>query len=725
MMPRSAVTSHAFPALAIGLLLAAASTLSAAPAADSTTAVARPRYQVGDQVLGSGTAFFLKVAALPQAVAITTAHAHELDLMADAGEVTFELGHSQETVSVSNRFVVPPGRPYSEEGASLKDDYLAFALDREPTGVRSLTPDLSDPKELAGLRVQLLGVPASIPQDQDDLWGTVRRGSSDEIEVMLDVRADLRGWGGAPVIRVPEGTVIGLVEAAYPDSGTLRLGVAPIGAIVSALRTPAEGGLGIPFSRFQTADAPGEDAERETSVDDELALNERAGRPADADGPLLGKAGALSTELLVDIEYPSDGDYIGDPEGAFLAGRALALLGEFRRFDVLFVIDTSGSTAMATGIDLNGNGVVGEDRMGGLFGNTDAGDSVLAAELMAARRVLANLDARNTRVGLVTFNGRTAEDDSQRGTIVITIGGSGRPDALTESPLTTDYEQIEDALDHVWERGPTGQTNMTEAIRLGIRELRGFRGSLSTPDPDSEKIIMFFTDGQPNLPYRNKRQDIRSVIRASSQAERAGIRIHSFAIGPEALSGPTAAVEMANVTGGFFTPVREPGDLVEIVENVSFANIESLEIRNATLDKAALESSSAADGSFAALIPLQTGINVLEVKARAADGTETIASVQVTHAPGVKSPRLPQALAAKRTRLLERRLIALKRGRIEAERSLANEARRELAIEIQEERTKAQQTSADQRRQLEIELESEAAEEEDETSPLEDAEEER
>ena len=676
--------------------------------------MARPKYQVGDQVLGSGTAFFLAVEQEPGAVAITTAHAHELELLAEAGEVIFELGNSHEPVTVSNRFVVPPGRAFSEEGASLNQDYLAFALDQKLNGARALVADTAEPASLAGQRVQLLGVPAKIAQDEDDLWGTVRKGSADELEVMLDVPHDLRGWGGAPVIRFPEGTVIGLVEAAYPDSGTYRLGVAPIGGIVAALRTPAEGGLGIPFTRFKSDVLPGEDVES-SSVEDALALDARAGRPADADGPLLGKAGALSTNLQVEIEYPSDGDYIGDSEGAFLAGRALAMLGEFRRFDVVFVIDTSGSTAIATGIDLNGNGIVGEDRMGGLFGNTDAGDSILAAELMAARRVLGNLDPRNTRVCLVTFNGRPPQE-TQPGTIVITTGYV-RPDAITEAPLTTDYEEIEDALDHVWERGPNGNTNMTEAIRLGVRELRGFRGSLSTPDPGSEKIIMFFTDGQPTLPYPNKRQNIRSVIRASSQAARADIRIHSFAIGPDALSGPTATVEMAKVTGGFFTPVREPGDLVEVVENVSFANIESLEIRNVTIDKPAFESNSAADGSFAALVPLQTGLNTLEVRVIAADGTEAVATVQVSHAPGVRSPRLPQALAAKRTQLLERRLISLKRGRIDAERQRAEQARRELEIEIKKERAQAEETSEQQRRELRIEVE---VDDEEKESPLED-----
>ena len=669
--------------------------------------VARPRYLVGDQVLGSGTAFFLAIEGEPGAVAVTTAHAHELDLLGTAAEITFEQGHSQQTIATSNRFAVPPGRSFSEDGATLREDYLVFALDAPIEGARALVPDPAPPDSLTGRRVRVLGVPSKIAQNEDDLWGTVERGDRDSIDVRLDVPHDLRGWGGAPVVLGER--VIGLVEAAYPDAGTYRLGVAPIGGIVEALRTPAQAGLGIPLSRYakEGDGTPDADADAEpTTVDDALALNERAGAAPERAGPLLGKAGALSTNLMVEIEYPSDGDYIGDTEGAFVAGRALASLGEFRRFDVVFVLDTSASTSDSTGIDLNGNGIIGEDRMGGLFGSTDAGDSILEAELLAAKRVLENLDPRNTRVGLVSFNGTQPEAEPSGATIVIG-GGYGRPDAVTEAPLTTDYQEVLDAFENIRRRGPTGSTNMTEAIRLGIRELRGFRGSLSTPDPGSEKIIMFFTDGQPTLPFPSGRQNVRSVIRASGQADRAGVRIHSFAIGPDALRRPAATVEMAKVTGGFFTPVRDPGDLIEVVENVSFANIQSLEIRNVTLDAPAFESSTAADGSFAALVPLRTGMNTLEVRAVAADGTEAVEAVQVSHAPGVRSPRLPAALIAKRNQLLERRLIALKRGRIEAEREAAEEARRRLAIEIEEERARAEDATEEQRRELRIEVEDE------------------
>ena len=62
-------------------------------------------------------------------------------------------------------------------------------------------------------------------------------------------------------------------------------------------------------------------------------------------------------------------------------------------------------------------------------------------------------------------------------------------------------------------------------------ELLGLRGSVSRSDPRSEKIVLFFTDGQPTLPYQGfERVNVRAVLRAANRADLADIRIHSFAI---------------------------------------------------------------------------------------------------------------------------------------------------------------------------------------------------
>ena len=114
--------------------------------------------------------------------------------------------------------------------------------------------------------------------------------------------------------------------------------------------------------------------------------------------------------MHVDIEYPPDGSTVGDGAcGSFVSGRAISLHGEMRRFDVILVLDTSRSTIDPTGADINGNGIVGKPylgRIGSIFdvGSTDPGDSILAAEVAAARQLLRGFDPRSTRVGRVVVS---------------------------------------------------------------------------------------------------------------------------------------------------------------------------------------------------------------------------------------------------------------------------------------------------------------------------------
>jgi len=686
-------------ALMLGLAL-----LGARPGA-AVPAVARPKTPHLTTPAGSGTAFFLR-ASQEEVVAVTTAHNFDLARLGRGGEVQFVLGKSGTLVSASTRLFAKPGRPFSEAGATLGEDYLVFALDASPRGIRILEADLEAAETLIGERVRILGVPATRPHDQDDVYGTVRKAEKGRLEVELDVPADLRGWGGAPVLRQPEGSVVGILQALWPEGDSLRLGVGPIAGVLAAIAAPAEGGLGLPLTSFAPLDdgpaTKGEDA----PLSDQLAMA-NSPREIPGEGPLLGRAGVLSTEIRLEIEQPADGSVVGSATGAFVAGRALALLGEFRRFDVILVLDTSGSTSEASGADINGNGILGKDRWG-ILNSTDPGDSVLAAEIAAAQQIVRGLDPRNTRVGIITFAGHSENirDPYGRGGTIV-IGGSPGAAAITEEALTTDFARVEKALRHVMERGPSGGTNMGAGLRQAIRELKGFRGGLSTPDPESEKVVLFFTDGEPTAPYDpgDIRSNTRSVLRAAEAAARAQIRIHSFAIGSKALKRPVAAVEMASRTGGYFTPVREPGDLKEVIESVSFANIEAIEVVNLTTGEAATELRIQADGSYGALVPVRTGLNRIRVLARASDGSETTAEISVGHAKGVKPVRLPRELVALRNQLLQERLLSLKRGRIAAERDEVERTRKELLLEIREERARAQDRAAQQTKDLQLEVE--------------------
>ncbi len=398
------------------------------------------------------------------------------------------------------------------------------------------------------------------------------------------------------------------------------------------------------------------------------------------------------------IDTPANGAVIGDPTGmAFVAGSAIALFGEYQTFDIIFVVDTSDSTAEPSGADIDGNGVIGEKRgakylsiLGQVLPlpNTDKADSILAAEVAGCRVLLAQLDPRTTRVGLVAFAG-----DSDALT----------PDAYTEVPLTTDFKKVERGLDAIYRRGPKGMTNMVTAVNLATIELLGTQSAYSQKRDGAKRVIMFLTDGQPTLPLESSQlQNAKMAIQQAVRAAKFDIRIDTFAIGEDALSEPVVVVEMARVSNGVFTPVRSPKDLRAVFEDVSFSSIERLEVRNKTTGKMAEYVVPNPDGTFSALVPMNTGKNTVEVYARSTDGTEGKREVSVSFLAGADPQELSPRLLGQRNRLLENRLLDLQRRNVEIQAEANEDTRRALKVEIDKERKKAEQKAEDKRKEVDV-----------------------
>jgi hypothetical protein len=286
--------------------------------------------------------------------------------------------------------------------------------------------------------------------------------------------------------------------------------------------------------------------------------------------------------------------------------------------------------------------------------------------------------------------------------MVFTIGGA-TPNSLTESPLTHDFGAVDRALQRVQQRGPEGDTHMAAGLDQATIELLGLRGALSETDPKSEKLVVFLTDGIPTLPTASIPYNIRACLRAADRARRKGIKVHTFALGPEALAGPIAVVDMARHTGGTFTPIVNPGDVVSMIEGVNLVDLDSIRIRNLTTQKEAGEIETRIDGGFGALIELAPGKNRVEVVARATDGTESKEVLTLHYAPGAPLPTVPQNLVPLRNALLERRLQTLKQVGLGIEHEQTEKTRREIALAIEEQRRLAEDRAAQQRRELDLE----------------------
>ncbi|HEY8493543.1 MAG TPA: VWA domain-containing protein [Myxococcota bacterium] len=690
------------------LLVAAVATLAAADPAPGaraeSPAVARARYRAEGVQRSGGTVFFLELA--DRVVAVGSAHNFDAVALAVAGEVHFELGHSNRPAGRATRFFAAPGLPFSAPGGSVRDDLALFVLDVPLTGVRTLR---AGAPAREGERVALLGVPTNQPRDEIALQGRVRAASAAQLEIELDETADLRGWGGGPIVSAEDGRVVGVLQAASPQGKKLRLAASPIDAVLEAAARPLDGGSGRPFASAAAAPRAARAAAQAAAQAGSRQAARSAAEPARAQGArrgaLLGQQGVKTIgELWLSIDHPSPGAVFGDRHGAFVAGRALAPLGEYRRLDVIRVLDVSDTTREPSGADVNRNGVVGKHRGGSVgsflgLGSNDPGDSILAAEVAAARRLIERLDPRSTRVGVVTFAGEPPVDG-------ILIAGSVQPPAVTEVPLTSNYAEAQRGLDRILERGPFGMTHMAAGVDQATVELRGLRGAFSTPDPESDKVVLFLTDGQPTLPYgiEFEKANTRAVLRAAERARKAGVRVYTFGIGEDALAGPLAIVRLADITGGTFTPVRDPAMIMDVIDQVDFANLDGVSVRNVTTGEPATQSVTNPDGSWSALVPLREGKNVIEATARATDGRTVSERIEVVHTPGAPDPPLRDLLIAARNRLLEQRLMSLQRARLDLERDQVEETRKALAIEMEKERRAARERAEHQRKSLQIEV---------------------
>lgn len=410
-------------------------------------------------------------------------------------------------------------------------------------------------------------------------------------------------------------------------------------------------------------------------------------------------AAADQSRLLLTIDTPEPDAVIGDPGGmAFLSGKALALFGEFQPFDIMFVIDASESTSAPSGADIDGDGKIGH-RQGEQFlsvlgkilplPNTDHGDSVLAAEVAAVKILLDQLDPRTTRVGVVAFSG---DHDTLT------------PDAYTQVPLTSHYEKVGRGLDEILSIGPNGMTNMVSAVDLGTVELLGLRSAYSERREGARRIMLFLTDGRPTLPLLNSTiHNARMAIAKAVRAAKLGIRIDTYAIGKDALREPVVVVEIARVTRGVFTPILQPKNLRSIFEEVSFAEIETLEIVNKTSQQPPAYQIQNPDGTFSALLPMREGKNTVEVFARATDGTEARRRIHLTFLANAPVPELAPQQTAQRNRLLENRLLELQKRSLQIQMERDEAIRRKLETEM--EREKAKSRAEQMRKELELEME--------------------
>jgi Mg-chelatase subunit ChlD len=336
-----------------------------------------------------------------------------------------------------------------------------------------------------------------------------------------------------------------------------------------------------------------------------------------------------AAEPKVQILSPKEGSSITQQQNSILiSGKVASQAARSENVDIMFIIDISGSTSQYAGVDFGDFGQLPDSSSSSGFGwpqitirgfghglapIRNLRNSILAAEVGAARRLLVQLNSQTTRVGIITFS----------------------EGARVLQPLTRDFDHVRRVLDSVLAAGPNGGTNMVEGIRTGISELMGF-GS-SEKRAEAVKAEFLLTDGFPTLPIGRGRvtpEDTDLAINAARLAGKAGIKVHVFALDEEALSYTRAAVGIAHESGGTYTLVSRAADVLAVVENISVVGVEYVQIVNQTTGQKATQTRLAADGFFSSAVQVVEGRNQIDVIARASDGSTGRDSITLYYQSG-------------------------------------------------------------------------------------------
>jgi len=308
--------------------------------------------------------------------------------------------------------------------------------------------------------------------------------------------------------------------------------------------------------------------------------------------------------MYLEVDAPHSGDLVREPLG-LLEVRGWAGTGLRGKHDVMVLVDRSVSAFRSSGVDVDGDGVVGRDLREStdehsVLWTSDYGDTIVSAELLAARRLIERFDPETTRMGLVSFGGN----------------------AKLEAPLGSSRAQLLAALDAI---PPTPNERGTYFYGALEEAIVAFGPIPPDPAERRQRQILLLSDGIATAPDPPQAAQATSV-HAARNAARAGARISAFALGPAAAKRRGQFEEIVAANGGELVVLDAPADIIEFVPYMSWTSVSSVRLENVTTGEPGRAVRLFPDGSFDGFAPLSPGKNELRFTAVSAGGaTQTVA----------------------------------------------------------------------------------------------------
>lgn len=231
-----------------------------------------------------------------------------------------------------------------------------------------------------------------------------------------------------------------------------------------------------------------------------------------------------------------------------------------RPLDLILLVDASLDAATSTGTDVNGDGKVDPGKgirlTKGVLPTVSfrtGEDSILAAEIYAARRIVASAIHEGTRIGVVLM----AQPFDPHPCELVPEG----PGAELLQPLTEDRTAVLAALDRIALRRAGGASNLAEGLRMSVSMLTGLPDMGAEARPDARRTVLFFGHRAPTFPfgspYHTSPDDIALAERTAKVAATAGVRIEILTFGTGEGMVISSLARIAEITGGALTRVPD------------------------------------------------------------------------------------------------------------------------------------------------------------------------
>ena len=162
-----------------------------------------------------------------------------------------------------------------------------------------------------------------------------------------------------------------------------------------------------------------------------------------------------------------------------------------------------------------------------------------------------------------------------------------------------------------------------------------------------QRTVLLLSDGHPTAP--SELQGKRDALASAEKMGELGVPVHAFALGQSANESSEFYHTLAESTGGRFTPLADPADVVDELANVRFTGLKDVRIESSPSGQPGRALRVFRNGSFDGYVPLSEGKNLITITGLMEDG-ETLSATRTVFFERPKHPSPADELAEKALR---------------------------------------------------------------------------